>query len=145
MMLASALIGRGQMDVVKNVYAPIIHNDLLYVGQYWNQSGYELWEEVHGSSFFTLNAQHRSLVQGQLFFEELGLECAACAQAPQILCFIQNNFWNQTGGYITADVNPNVNRSGINVSPLLSSIQVFDINATCNSAGKLVGRCKNAS
>lgn len=24
-----------------------ILNDLIYVGQYWNQTGYDLWEEVH--------------------------------------------------------------------------------------------------
>ncbi len=106
-------------------------------GQYWNTSGYELWEEVHGSSFFTLMAQHRALVEGAMLAEQLRTECPACNQSSQILCFLQSSFWNETGGYITADVNPtNVNRSGVNVSPLLASIAVFDINATCNAGGK---------
>ena len=108
---------------------------MLRPGQYWNESGYELWEEVHGTSFFTLMSQHRALVEGARLAEELGSECSACDQASQILCFLQSNYWNETGGYITADINPNVNRTGINVSPLLASIHVFDINATCDAGG----------
>lgn len=99
------------------------------------QTGYDLWEEVHGSSFFTISAQHRALVQGGLLAKELGEECAACEQASQVLCFLENNFWNASGGYLTADVNVNnVNRSGINADPLLAAITNFDINATCNAS-----------
>jgi hypothetical protein len=29
-----------------------------------NNTGFDLWEEVSGSSFFTTNAQHRALVEG---------------------------------------------------------------------------------
>jgi glucoamylase len=136
MKFAGSLVARKQTQMVKDIYWPIILNDLRYVGQYWNQSGFELWEEVHGSSFFTLLAMHRALVEGAVLAEKLGVECPACNQSAQILCFAQNNFWNETGGYITADVNPNVNRSGVNVSPLLASIHVFDINATCNASGR---------
>jgi hypothetical protein len=32
--------------MVKNTIWPIILNDLKYVGQYWNETGYDLWEEV---------------------------------------------------------------------------------------------------
>lgn len=39
----------------------IIQNDLNYVAQYWNQTGYDLWEEVPGSSFFTVAAQYRGM------------------------------------------------------------------------------------
>jgi glucoamylase len=40
------LLGKGQMSMVKNTIWPIILNDLKYVGQYWNETGYDLWEEV---------------------------------------------------------------------------------------------------
>jgi hypothetical protein len=40
------LLGKGQKSMVKNTIWPIILNDLKYVGQYWNQTGYDLWEEV---------------------------------------------------------------------------------------------------
>ena len=43
------LLGKGQMSMVKNTIWPIILNDLKYVGQYWNQTGYDLWEEVRFS------------------------------------------------------------------------------------------------
>jgi Glycosyl hydrolases family 15 len=53
----------GEEHRVKNVIWPIVSypqsfadvdtaniaeilNDLMYVGQYWNQTGYDLWEEV---------------------------------------------------------------------------------------------------
>ena len=62
-------------SVVQEIYWPIILNDLKYVGQYWNQTGYDLWEEVHGSSFFTYNAPHRALVEGSLMAEALNTTC----------------------------------------------------------------------
>lgn len=34
------------MSVAKNTIWSIVINDLRYVGQYWNQTGYDLWEEV---------------------------------------------------------------------------------------------------
>lgn len=115
---------------------PIVINDLKYVGQYWNQTGYDLWEEVHGSSFFTIHSQHRALTQGMLLAQKLNETCPPCAQAPQILCFLANNYWNATGGYLTADLNVNnVNRSGVNSDVILGSIHVFDINATSTAAG----------
>jgi glucoamylase len=42
------LLGKGQMSMVNTIW-PIILNDLKYVGQYWNQTGYDLWEEVRFS------------------------------------------------------------------------------------------------
>lgn len=90
---------------------------------------------MHGSSFFTISAQHRALVQGGLLAKELEEECLACEQASQVLCFLEHNFWNASGGYLTADVNVNnVNRSGINADPLLAAITNFDINATCDAS-----------
>ncbi|KEF52792.1 uncharacterized protein A1O9_11209 [Exophiala aquamarina CBS 119918] len=135
MNLAPVLIGLNETDEYKEIYWPLVLNDLKYVGQYWNQTGYDLWEEVHGSSFFTISALHRALVQGGLLAKELDEECAACEQASQVLCFLEHNFWNESGGYLTADVNVNnVNRSGINADPLLAAITNFDVNATCDAS-----------
>lgn len=89
---------------------------------------------MHGSSFFTIAAQHRALVQGGLLAQKLNTTCAPCQQAPQVLCFLQHNFWNASGGYLTANVNVNnVNRSGINSDPILASIHSFDANASCTA------------
>ena len=94
---------------------------------------------VHGSSLFTINSQHRALTQGTILASKIGETCAPCNQASQILCFLSNNYWNATGGYLTADLNVNnVNRSGINRDVILGSIHVFDVNATCTAAGKIL-------
>ncbi|KIV78813.1 hypothetical protein PV11_06422 [Exophiala sideris] len=133
MNLAPVLFNLNETDTFLEIYWPLILNDLNYVGQYWNQTGFDLWEEVQGSSFFTISVQHRALVQGALLAQQLNTTCAACDQAPQILCFLQNNFWNSASGFLTADINTDIDRSGVNADPILGSIHVFDANASCDA------------
>lgn len=92
-----------------------------------NQTGFDLWEEVEGSSFFTVANQHRgtqalsmlascglrwanllvfflysALVEGKALAWRLETSCTACDQiAPQVLCFLQS-FWSPKG-YILAN------------------------------------------
>lgn len=135
--ISEAIFSRNPMAamIVSTVYWPLIYNDLLYVGQYWNTTSYDLWEEVNGNSFFTTTAQHRALVQGSIWAQRLNKTCEPCQQAPQIACFLSKNFWNSTGNYIVADINTNqVTRSGINADPILAAMHAFDINATCDAA-----------
>ncbi|CAK7238438.1 glycoside hydrolase 15 protein [Sporothrix eucalyptigena] len=113
---------------VENIW-PIVRNDLSYVAEYWNQTGYDLWEEVDGSSFFTIAVQHRALVEGNTFATAVGSSCSYCeSQAPQILCFLQS-FW--TGSYILANF-ANNGRTGIDANSVLGSIHTFDPNAACD-------------
>lgn len=109
---------------------PIISNDLSYVGQYWNQTGFDLWEEISGSSFFTIQNQHRSLVKGATLAKTLDVTCTGCDRAPEILCFMQS-FWN--GQYLVANINANDGRSGKDANTILGPIAVFDIDAYCDS------------
>ncbi|KAK4866313.1 hypothetical protein LT330_008654 [Penicillium expansum] len=102
------LIDNGYTTYAANIVWPVVRNDLSYVAQYWNQTGFDLWEEVSGSSFFTIAAQHRALVEG-------------------ILCFLQS-FW--TGSYILANFGGG--RSGKDANTLLGSIQTFDPEAGCD-------------
>ncbi|KAI1616287.1 1, 4-alpha-D-glucan glucohydrolase [Exophiala viscosa] len=133
MNLAPVLFNLDETDTFLEIYWPLILNDLNYVGQYWNETGFDLWEEVQGSSFFTISVQHRALVQGALLSQQLNTTCAACDQAPQILCFLQNNFWNAADGFLIADINTDIDRSGINADPILASIHVFDADASCDA------------
>ena len=88
----------------------------------------DLWEEVKGSSFFTISAQHRALVEGSAFASQLNISCPYCdSQAPQIRCFLQS-FW--TGNYILA--NFGIDRSGKDASTILGSIHAFDSEAACD-------------
>ena len=134
--LCYALVELNRTQAAVDVYWPLILNDLKYVGQYWNNTGYDLWEEVHGNSIFTMASQHRALSSGMFLAEKLNQTCEPCQQASSILCFMEANYWNTTGGYLTADVNVNnVNRSGINNDPLLAAIHTFDATASCDAPG----------
>ncbi|KAL8674931.1 MAG: hypothetical protein Q9168_000634 [Polycauliona sp. 1 TL-2023] len=124
------LVSQGDKNRVLSEIWPVISNDLHYVGQYWNQTGFDLWEEVDGSSFFTLAVQHRALVEGQAFAEEIGTSCAACStQAPEVLCFLQN-FWN--GDFVTSNINDQRGRNGKDANSILASIHTFDPHAGCD-------------
>ena len=111
---------------------PVIAKDLAYTVKYWNQTGFDLWEEVNGSSFFTLSASHRALVEGAALAEELGQACNGCADsAPKILCFVQS-FWKN--GYIDSNINVNEGRTGKDANSILSSIHTFDPEAECTDS-----------
>ncbi|KAI5278331.1 hypothetical protein KEM52_004724, partial [Ascosphaera acerosa] len=69
---AEWLIDHGYPSLAESIVWPIMRNDLSYVGQYWNASGFDLWEEIQGASFFTTAAQYRALVQGRAVAEALG-------------------------------------------------------------------------
>lgn len=98
-----------------------------------NQTGYDLWEEVSGSSFFTTANQHRALVQGAALASALGTSCNACGTvAPQILCFLQS-FWSSSSGFIVANINENNGRTGKDTNTILSSISTFDPAAGCDA------------
>ena len=38
-------VNESDSDMITEMYWPIILNDLNFVGQYWNTSSYDLWEE----------------------------------------------------------------------------------------------------
>ncbi|KAM0165496.1 hypothetical protein ACHAPG_000167 [Botrytis cinerea] len=127
------LIANGYTSTVQTIIWPIIRNDLSYVTQYWNQTGFDLWEEVQGSSFFTVAAQHRALVEGSALAAQIGQSCTYCdSQAPQVLCFLQS-FWSSSSGYIISNINQNSGRNGKDANSILSSIQTFDPTAACDA------------
>ncbi|KAH6685101.1 glucoamylase [Plectosphaerella plurivora] len=131
---AKWLIANGYSTTANTVVWPVIRNDLAYVAQYWNQTGFDLWEEVQGSSFFTIASQHRSLVEGSSLASLLGTSCSACDSiAPQILCF-QQRFWNPSQGYIVSNINGGNYRNGKDANSILTSIHNFDPALSCDSA-----------
>lgn len=112
---------------------PIIRNDLNYVAQYWNQTAFDLWEEVKGSSFFTIAVQYRALVEGKALGQQLQQDVSAYeSQAQEVLCFYQS-FWN--GEFAIANINVDqdgFSRSGIDAASVLASIATFDPKAGCH-------------
>jgi glucoamylase len=133
---AQWLVANGQEVTAKEVVWPVISNDLSYVTQYWNQTGFDLWEEVHGSSFFTIAVSHRALVEGSALASKLGASCGHCdSQAPQVLCF-QQSFWTSNGNYIISNTNTdtNIGRAGKDANSILASIHTFDPAASCDDS-----------
>lgn len=89
---ANFLLSQGNSTFVTQTLWPIIQQDLAYVQNNWNQSTFDLWEEVNSSSFFTTAVQHRSLREGAAFATKIGQSTSASefmTQAANILCLLQ--------------------------------------------------------
>ncbi|KAK7048627.1 Glucoamylase [Favolaschia claudopus] len=99
---------------------PAIKLDLDYVTASWNQTGFDLWEEVQSSSFFTTAVQHRSLREGAALAGALGQDGGAYTEQAD------NALW-----YITA--NTGGGRSGKDANTALASIHTFDPEAGCST------------
>lgn len=116
---------------MQNIIWPIVQNDLSYITQFWNQTGFDLWEEVQGSSFFTIAVQHRALVEGTWLASHISTSCANCvSQAPQVLCFLQS-FWSSSSNSLIANFGGG--RSGRDANTILGVIHTFDPEAGCDS------------
>ncbi|KIJ17956.1 carbohydrate-binding module family 20 protein [Paxillus involutus ATCC 200175] len=130
---ANWLIENGNSSYVTNTLWPIIQLDLDYVANNWNQTTFDLWEEVNSSSFFTTAVQHRALRQGAALANAIGQTSVVSGyttQAQNILCFLQS-YWNPSPGYMTA--NTGGGRSGIDANTVLASIHTFDADAGCDA------------
>ncbi|KAJ9268969.1 CAZyme family GH15 [Paecilomyces variotii] len=138
---ATALIGYAQWlidndhtDVALSNVWPVVTNDLSYVTQYWNKTGYDLWEEVDGSSFFTIAVSSRALIEGSALAKQLNKTCESCDEiSADIACF-QQSFW--TGEYIKSNINLvyENNRTGKDANSIIASIHLFDPKASCDDS-----------
>ncbi|KAF5333009.1 hypothetical protein D9758_015178 [Tetrapyrgos nigripes] len=124
---------KSDRSYVKQTIWPVVKADLRYVADYWNKTGFDLWEEVSSRSFFTTAVQHRALREGSAFASAIG-ETADLQQyneqADNALCFLQS-YWNPDQGYMTS--NTGGSRSGIDANSVLASIHTFDPPAGCDS------------
>ncbi|KAF2870414.1 glucoamylase [Massariosphaeria phaeospora] len=129
------LLENNYKSAAADIVWPIVRNDLEYTAQYWNQTGFDLWEETQGASFFTTAVQHRALVEGIKFAGSVGASCANCeSQAPQIRCFLQH-YWN--GKHVVSNTNltPDPGRTGKDANSILAAVHTFDPEAGCDDAG----------
>ncbi|KAH8828103.1 glucoamylase [Flagelloscypha sp. PMI_526] len=124
------LISQGNTTYASGTVWPVVKLDCDYVVKYWNQTGFDLWEEVSSSSYFTTAVQHRALRQCATLATSLGQSATTyTTEAPKVLCF-QQSYWN-TGGYMTA--NTGGGRSGKDANTVLTSIHTFDPAAGCDA------------
>ncbi|KAH7927805.1 glycoside hydrolase family 15 protein [Leucogyrophana mollusca] len=130
---ANWLLANNNASYVTETLWPIIKLDLDYVMNNWNQSTFDLWEEIDSSSFFTTAVQHRALREGSALATAIGQTSVVSGydtQAANVLCFLQS-YWNPTSSYITA--NTGGGRSGIDANTVLASIHTFDVDAGCDA------------
>ena len=89
---ANWLAANGNASYATDTLWPVIQLDLDYVASNWNESTFDLWEEIDSSSFFTSAVQHRALRQGAAFASAIGDASSAseyATQADNVLCFLQ--------------------------------------------------------
>ncbi|KAF7980587.1 hypothetical protein HWV62_37342 [Athelia sp. TMB] len=146
---ANYLLVNGNTSWVANTLWPIIQLDLDYVQNNWNQTTFDLWEEIQSSSFFTTAVQHRALRMGSALavtINQTSVVSEYNTQADNLLCFLQaslsmllslpysftsQSYWNPSAGFITA--NTGGGRSGIDANTALASIHTFDPAAGCDA------------
>ncbi len=82
----------------------LIKRDLEYVGHHWQESSFDLWEEIYGIHFYTLLAQRKSMALGYSVataFKDAGAAQFYSSQARLISSALEN-FWSPSKGFIEA-------------------------------------------
>ncbi|KAK6335877.1 hypothetical protein TWF730_003251 [Orbilia blumenaviensis] len=110
-------------NYVTNTLWPVIKPDLDYVATYWNQGGFDLWEETSGTQFFTTIVQYRSMIEGAAFADSLGDSTSKSRYTSPQASMVStiNSFWSSSKGYLIALLNGS--RSGVDCGTLLGSLR----------------------
>ncbi|GAA5894585.1 hypothetical protein JCM5296_002895 [Sporobolomyces johnsonii] len=111
---------------IENKTMQLLEADLDYVVAYWNYTGFDLWEEVSGSSFFTTISHLHALSLGSDFFAQNGDQTRSqmyTDAAEQVQCFTQE-YWLENDGYIVSNWNieNGVNRTGLDANSILATL-----------------------
>jgi glucoamylase len=115
--LANNLLDQGQVDQVTLVKtklyqstfpnSSLVKRDLEYVSHNWQNTSFDLWEEVRGNHFYTRMVQRRALREGAKLANRLNdpgaanwynLQAAAIEKAL-------NDHWDAKKGYLLATLN----------------------------------------
>ena len=124
-------------DWYKGLYEPtmpahsVIKADLEYVAQYWNASGFDLWEEVEGLHFFTAMVQLRALREGMDLaraFDDDGAADWYELQASYLQNFIQGHFWSGRKGHLIETLKSP--RNGLDCGIMLGSLHGYPSAST---------------
>jgi glucoamylase len=112
----------------------VIKADLEYVSHYWNESGFDLWEEVEGLHFFNLVVSARSLREGSVFARSFGDHGAAEWYAEQAVYIekLLTKFWNPKKGHLVETLWSK--RSGLDCGLLLGSLHALPSDASSDEA-----------
>jgi glucoamylase len=112
----------------------VIKADLDYVSHYWNESGFDLWEEVEGLHFFTLMVSAKSLREGSDLarsFGDLGAADWYREQAGYIESLL-TKFWNPIKGHLVETLWSK--RTGLDCGLLLGSLHALPADTSSDEA-----------
>lgn len=100
----------------------VIKADLEYVSHNWNETGFDLWEEVEGLHFFNLMVSARSLREGSDLAGAFGDQRAAEWYAEQTgyIEKLLRKFWNSKKGHLVETLWSK--RTGLDCGILLGSL-----------------------
>jgi glucoamylase len=103
----------------------VIKADLEYVSHYWNESSFDLWEEVEGLHFFNLMVSARSLKEGSSLARSFGDHGAAewYEEQAQYIGKLLTKFWNSNKGHLVETLWSK--RSGLDCGLLLGSLHAL--------------------
>ncbi|KAK4698312.1 glucoamylase, partial [Phenoliferia sp. Uapishka_3] len=93
----------------------IIKGDLEHIAKDWSVAGFDLWEEVSGSHFYTLLSIYTGLLSGASLASRLSDPSSATkylATASQIKPLI-TRFWSPEKSIIRVTMNPSVGRKSV--------------------------------
>lgn len=112
----------------------VIKADLEYVSHYWNESSFDLWEEVEGLHFFNLMVSARSLREGSelaRLLEDPGAAEWYEEQADYIETLL-GKFWNAKKGHLVETLWSK--RTGLDCGLLLGSLHALPTSESQDTA-----------
>jgi len=112
----------------------VIKADLEYVSHFWNESSFDLWEEVEGLHFFNLMVSARSLREGSRLARSFGDHGAAEFYTEQA-GYIENllpKFWNRNKGHLVETLWSK--RTGLDCGLLLGSLHALPSEESTDEA-----------
>lgn len=107
----------------------VIKADLEYVSHFWNESSFDLWEEVEGTHFFNLMVSARSLREGTRLARAFG-DMGAADWYEEQAGYIEKllpKFWNTYKGHLVETLWSK--RSGLDCGLLLGSLHASPVDA----------------
>lgn len=119
----------------KNIYNNIVVPDLQYVARTWNLSGFDLWEEVNGTHFFTLMVQQRAMALGAAAAKRYGdsaSENLYVSIAEDIRYDLETKFFDHKKNHVIETLNSQ--RSGLDCGIIVGSLYGVNTNNVAVSA-----------
>ena len=143
---AAALLQQGQTDKAKALYGNFttgIKGDLEYVSNHWQETSFDVWEEVKAHHFDTQMAQRTALLEGAWLAEQLGDPGAASwySEQAQALDSAVRAHWDPQNGYIDSaqdqDAGLNYKSSDLDSAVILGAIHRRSLDATAETGAQL--------